>query len=129
DLQRLDRQLEIVDRTCRRSEVQDRVERSLDVDVLRDVLMDERKAPLWKQVGDVVGVPGDDVVDAEHLVPVGEESLAQMRADESRPARDHHLGDGFYPIGSLGPHERGPHPEDGAVAYVQLWPTRPRPIE
>ena len=45
------------------------------------------KRGLPQQVRDVVGRAGDEVVDADDVVPVGEEALAEMRADETRPRR------------------------------------------
>ena len=43
DLQRRDRQLEVVDRARRAGPVQHEVDRPLDVDVVRDVVLDERE--------------------------------------------------------------------------------------
>ena len=52
DLERLDRQLEVVDRAGRAGPVQDVVDRAVDVDVLRDVVADELKI-LVAEMGDV----------------------------------------------------------------------------
>ena len=93
--------------------------------------MNEKRL-LGEQVRDVVGVAGDEVVDAEDLVPVGEKPLAEMGADESRPAGDHHLGHRSLSYRLLRPEKwarthfsatrKGTRPS-------QLSPTDPRPIE
>ena len=54
DLERLDRQLEVVDRAGGRGEVQDGVQRPGDVDVLGDVVVDEPEVGALRQVRDVV---------------------------------------------------------------------------
>jgi hypothetical protein len=38
------------------------------------------------QVGDVVLAPGEVVVDAQHIMALGQQPLAQMRAEESGAA-------------------------------------------
>ena len=42
------------------------------------------------QMGDVVGVPGDEVVEPDHRVAVREESVAEMRAEKAGGAGDEH---------------------------------------
>ena len=56
DLQRRDRQLEVVDRAGRAGPVQHAVDRAVDVDVVRDVVLDEHEVAA-RQVGDVVESP------------------------------------------------------------------------
>ena len=77
DLERLDRQLEIVDRAGRRREVQHAVERTRDVGERRDVVLDELEPLVADQVRDVVRVAGDEVVEADDLVALGEEAVAR----------------------------------------------------
>ena len=48
----------------------------------------KREALVAAQVLDVGGRAGDEVIDADDLVPVGQEALAQVRADEARAAGD-----------------------------------------
>ena len=89
DLEGRDRMRQVVDRAGRAGEMQHVVDRPVDLDRLGDVVLDERKCGLLEQVGDVPPVAGQQVVDADDLVAVGEEPLAQVRADEPRPAGDH----------------------------------------
>ena len=64
DLQRRNRQLEVVDRAGRARPVQHEVDRAVDVDVVGDVVLDEREVAVG-QVRDVGGVAGQEVVDAD----------------------------------------------------------------
>ena len=82
DLQRRDRQLEIVDRAGRAGPVQHEVHRAVDVDVVGDVVLDEGEVAV-DQVRDVRRVAGQQVVDADHLVAAIEQRFGQVRADES----------------------------------------------
>ena len=78
--------------------MQDRVDLARHVDELRHVRADEPELRQLHQVPDVVGRAGEEVVEAEHLVALGEESLAQVGAEEpgapgdDRPAPLRHLG-------------------------------------
>ena len=49
---------------------------------------DELELRVPEQVGDVLGRAGDEVIDRDDLVPLGEEPFAQVRADEPGPAGD-----------------------------------------
>ena len=80
DLERLDRQLEVVDRARRTGPVQHVVDRAVDVDVARDVVADELKVAV-AEVGDVGHVAGEEVVDADHRVAADRGAL---RRDVSR---------------------------------------------
>ncbi len=62
------------------------------------------KPRLAHEVRDVVGVAGDEVVDADHGVAVGQEPVGEMRAEETRGAGDDD------------PHGPAPRPMD---AYVK----------
>ena len=81
------RQLEVVDRARRARPVQHRVDRPLDVDVVRDVVLDEEEVAV-RQVRDVGGRSGQEVVDADDRVPAIEQRLGQMRSDEAGGAGD-----------------------------------------
>ena len=74
DLQRLDRQLEVVDRARRAGPVQHVVDRAVDVDVPRHVVADELEVAV-AQMGDVGHVAGQQVVDADHRVAAIEQLL------------------------------------------------------
>ena len=78
DLQRLDRQLEVVPRRGGAGEVQHPVERPAHADVLRHVVAHETDPGPRREGGDAVRRPGDEIVHGEELAEVG--------ADEARPA-------------------------------------------
>src|SRR5207245_1388781 len=88
DLERLDRFFQIVDRTGGRREMQDVVECTFAVNVIRDVVFDEREPIAADQMLDIRGTARDQVVHADHFMAAIEEQLAQMGAEEPRPTRD-----------------------------------------
>jgi hypothetical protein len=87
DLEGLDGQLEVVDGRGGAREVQHVVEVALDGDEVGHVVLDEDEARIL-DVGDVVEGAREEIVHAHHVAAVGEEKVAEMRAEESRPARD-----------------------------------------
>ena len=85
--QRVQRQPQVVDRGGRRRQVIDEVDGLVDevrVDDV-DVEMDEVLAP---DVLDVRERSGLQVVDADDAMAAGQQLIAQVRAEESGPARD-----------------------------------------
>src|ERR1043165_9608509 len=78
----------MVDRGRRRGKGQYVIDRSLDVNVVRDVVLDEREAVVAEEVRDVRRAAGDEVVDADHFVAAREKELAEVRAEEAGAARD-----------------------------------------
>ena len=74
--------------------MEDGVQLPLHVEVLGYVLLDEAKVPVPRQVFDVGGAAGDQVVHDHHLVPFSQEPVAQMRTQKSGAAGDE------YPHGS-----------------------------
>jgi hypothetical protein len=93
DLERRDGMLQVVVGAGRGSEVQHGVERAIDVDVLADVVLDEAKALMPKQVGDVVHVASNEVVHADDGVTFGNEPVAQVRPQEAGGAGDEYTHD------------------------------------
>ncbi len=87
DLQRLDRQLEVVHRAGGAGPVQHVVHRAVHLDVVRDVVADELEVAI-AQVRDVGQVSGQQVVDAHHRVAAVEQGLGQMGADEAGRSGD-----------------------------------------
>ena len=85
-LGRLDRVVLVVDRRRGTGEVVDLVH--LHVERKRHVVPDELEARMVVQVVDVPLVAGEQVVDAEDLVPLLEQPIAQMRAEEAGAAGD-----------------------------------------
>jgi len=58
----------------------------LDDDRLGDVVAEQLEAMVVEQVIDVAALPGEEVVEAQDLVPHAEQTLAQVRADEASAA-------------------------------------------
>src|SRR5439155_13089249 len=83
DLQRLDRVLQVVDRGGRTGEVEHRVDRPGDMDVVGDVVVDEREPGSAHEVLDVVEVAGDEVVDRDDLVATIEQRTGEMGPEEA----------------------------------------------
>ena len=93
DLERVQRQPQVVDRRRGRGEVVDEVDRLVDEERLDDVLVQERELG-HADVLDVGERAGLEVVDADHAVPAAEELVAEVRAQETGPARDQAGGHG-----------------------------------
>src|SRR4051794_2615465 len=108
DLQRVQRQAQVVDRRRRRGQVVDEVDRLLDEVRLDDVGLHEHELRR-ADVLDVGQRTGLDVVDADHAMSAAQELVAQMRPQEPRATG----------------HEAGGH---GATAYdVCRKPVRRKP--
>ena len=88
DLERLDRQLEIIDRAGRRGEMENDVHRAGKIDVLRDIVVDELEFRIAREVGDIVGVARDEIVDGDDAMALGKEAVGEMRAEKSGAAGD-----------------------------------------
>ena len=65
------------------------VDRPVDLERPRHVVAEELEIAAPQQVGDVLPAPGHQVVDADHLVALGDQPLAEVRAEEAGPAGDH----------------------------------------
>jgi len=76
----------VVDRGGRTGEVEDRVD--FQAYRLRDVVPQKLEALIVQQVADVLLGPCEEVVEADHVVAVGQEPLAEVRAYESSSASD-----------------------------------------
>ena len=87
DFQRVQRHAQIVDRARERREVEDEVDRLLDLEVLGHVVVheDEFAGP---DVLDVAQRARDQVVDADHPVAPLEQVVAEMRAEEPGSSGD-----------------------------------------
>src|SRR6476660_6447861 len=68
--------------------MQDIVDRAVDLKRLRHIMFDQREICLTPQRFDVCRGAGDEVIDANDFVAPAEETLAQVRTDESCPAGD-----------------------------------------
>src|SRR5512138_558849 len=88
DLQRLDRQLEIIEGRRGAREMQHPIDGPLELDVLRDVVLDECKSAAIAELREILARAGDEVVHADDVAPVLQQEFAEVRADEARRARD-----------------------------------------
>src|SRR4029077_12998817 len=68
--------------------MQDRIDRSIEVERLGYVVVDHLETAPPLEVLDVAGDAGNQVVDADDVVAIGQQTLAEVRSEESRPARD-----------------------------------------
>ena len=91
DLQRGYRQLEIIDRARGARPVQDHVDGSFHIDVVRDVVLDEHEVPAG-EMGDVRGVACQQVVDTNDRMSAVEQGLREVRPDEAGGAGDNDPG-------------------------------------
>lgn len=64
------------------------VDLAAHVHVLRDVAVDQLEARVPREVGDVAGGAGEEVVQAHDVPPRGEQRLTQVAAEEARTPRD-----------------------------------------
>ena len=87
DFEGLNRQFEVIHRRGGRGEVEDEIHRAVDEDAFGDVLLAIGKRR-GIDVGDVVGVAGDEVVDRDNFVAFGQTTVAQMGAEKPGAAGD-----------------------------------------
>src|SRR5262245_48772168 len=88
NFQRLKRQLQIVDRRGWRGKVKNRIERPLDKHIVGDIMLDIAEAIVARQVRDVVGMAGDQVVHRDDRMALGQEAVAQVGAEKASAAGD-----------------------------------------
>ena len=86
DLQRRNRQLEIIDRAGGRREMKDVIHFVRQENVVGDVLLDEPVILVARRVLDVREVPGDEIVDRDDAMPFREQAVRQMRAKKTGAA-------------------------------------------
>ena len=89
DLEGRDRNLEVVDRAGWTRPVQHEVDRTVEVDVFGDIVLDEQEIAGYEG-RDVGHVPGEEIVDADHGMAAIEQGLGQMGADETGGAGNDH---------------------------------------
>ena len=88
DVDRLERDREVLGRARRAREVQHAVDVAVDRDLVAHVGADEREARVLGEVRDVLEPARRQVVDRDDLVAAREERVAEVRADEAGSARD-----------------------------------------
>ncbi len=86
--QRLDRMSEVVRRRRQAGEVSHRIDAPPHMEPLADVGFYETEALARRRVRQVRTPSRGEVVDPDHLVTVGEEGVAQVRAEKAGGARD-----------------------------------------
>ena len=80
DLERLNRELEVIDRTRRAREVQHTIEGAVDLDEGRDVLALEIEVGMVGDVREIRGIAGELVVHPQDPVSRGKEAVNEMRS-------------------------------------------------
>src|SRR5438445_13874254 len=88
DLERLNRFFQVIDGAGRRGEMQNVIERTLDVDVIGDIVLDEAESAPAQQVLDVGGTSGDEIIHADDFMTALQEQFAEMGAEKAGPACD-----------------------------------------
>ena len=82
-LQGLNGDFQVVNGARRRSKVEDVVQLSLDVNELADIVVVELKTVESRQMLDVAQITGDKVVHPKDMVPLGDETVAEVRSQEA----------------------------------------------
>src|SRR5207247_9949255 len=84
DLERRDRVTEVVDGRRGAREVQNRVDRAVQVQRFRQVVIEIGETVVLRQLVDVRATARDEVVDADDLLALGEEPGAEVVSEEPR---------------------------------------------
>ena len=85
-LDRLDRVVLVMNGRCRTGEVVDLIH--FQVDGVDDVVTDAFKVRISQEMADVVLAAGEEVVEAQDLLPLGEQPFAEMRTEKAGAAGD-----------------------------------------
>jgi hypothetical protein len=88
DFQRLDWQIQLIDWGCGRREVQDRILRAFDEDIVGEIVLDIAEPLVTGQVSDIVGAAGDQVIHRDNRMPLGQEAIGEVRAKEASATSD-----------------------------------------
>ena len=85
DFQRRDGQFEIINRTCRRCEMENEIDfRIRQKNEIRDVVLNEMVVWTAGQMPDVGLIASDQIIDGNDAVAFCEQTIAQMRPEKSR---------------------------------------------
>ncbi len=97
DLQRRNRQLQIINRACRRREMKHVVDLFVGQEnEIGNVVLDEMEILVAGKMPDVCSVAGDEIVDRNDAVTFGEKSVDQMRSQETCATGNNRNGFGFF---------------------------------
>src|SRR5262249_47203370 len=88
DLQRWNRVAQIIDRTGGRGEMENIVNLAVDLDRVRDVVAYEAESRMRAQRFQVALASGDEIVDTDDLMPLGQKAVAKMRPENPCTAGD-----------------------------------------
>ena len=80
DFQSLDGNLQIIDRAGGRGKMPDIIDRYVEENKFRDVLLDEFEIGIAPQVGDVIDRSSDEIVDRNDLVTARDQQITKMGA-------------------------------------------------
>src|SRR5690348_11183555 len=70
--------------------MQNSIDRPRDVDKIRDVMLNELKARIAKEMFNVPQISGDEIVHRYDHMPAGDKIITQMTSDEAGPAGNKH---------------------------------------
>ncbi len=79
---------QVIGRAGGAGEVKDVVHRPVDLDRLRDIVLQEPEVAVAGQVTDIPSASRQQIVNTDDLMPLGEKALAEMRADKPGPSSD-----------------------------------------
>jgi hypothetical protein len=87
NLEYLNRYAFEIDRARRTGEVENEIDVTGYVNVFGDIVFDKPEPIVSKKMLDVCEITRDEIVEADHLMPLREHGVTQMRTDESSAAR------------------------------------------
>jgi hypothetical protein len=102
--------LEVIDGTGGGCEMKDAIDRPIDRNGPRHILPNERESVVALEMSHVLGVAGNEIVDADDLMTVRQKNISEMRSEKASGAGDQH------PHMSLRPIERYVRPSERILA-------------
>src|SRR6267142_2424491 len=88
DLQSLEWHFKIVNRRGGGSEMQHRIDRAVDVQIVDDVVLHELESGIAQQMRNIVRAAGTEIVHTEDFEAHLDKAIAQVTSQESSPACD-----------------------------------------
>ncbi len=82
-LERLNGELQVIDRAGRGCEMENQIHRARQIDELRHIMLDKVKIRIAAQVSDISQVPRQEVVQSHHLVAFGKETIRKVGAQKA----------------------------------------------
>ena len=64
------------------------IDRSFDKNVISDVVIDKSKPIVAEEMGDICGIAGYQIIDANDRMTFGEQAITKMRTEKSGTAHD-----------------------------------------